>query len=69
MKTLLHSVNLNQVKLINEEIESLSEELSLLINTSKYDLSPAWPLGNFIGHILLSSYSGDFPHLKLNCLF
>lgn len=46
MKTLLHSLNVNEAKLINEDITKLEEELSVLINTSKYHLSPIWPLGS-----------------------
>ena len=46
MRLLLHTLNANVVTELTEDIEKLEEELSVLINTSKYDLSPAWPLGS-----------------------
>ena len=46
LRQLLHTLNTNAVSQLTEDIEKLEEELSVLINTSKYDLSPAWPLGS-----------------------
>ena len=42
---LLHSLNLNEARLFTEDIDKLEEDIGALINTSKYDLTPTWPLG------------------------
>ena len=46
LRQLLHTLNAKVVSELAQDIEKLEEELSVLINTSKYDLSPAWPLGS-----------------------
>jgi len=46
LKMLLHSLNLNEARLFTEDIDKLEEDISALINTSKYDLTPTWPLGS-----------------------
>ena len=45
MKMLMQNVKLTEIKLYKEEQSKLEEQLSSLINTSKYDLSSSWPLG------------------------
>ena len=61
MKMLMQNLKLTEIKLYKEEQSKLEEQLSSLINTSKYDLSSSWPLGE--SSILLNFVTFNFLRL------
>ena len=47
MKMMMKNIKLDEMKYYDSELSNLEEELESLINTSKYDIAPGWPLGKF----------------------
>ena len=45
MKMMMKNIKLDEMKYFDGELSKLEEDLDALINTSKYDIAPGWPLG------------------------